>query len=165
MWMKEVEKSQEFLPNVASIGTQVEATERNRSVLVDWQILLHMSLRLSSETLFIAVNILDRFLTLHQVTRHRIQLVGVTALHIACKYQEIHPPPVQDFVQSTRNAYTHAEVLACEAVMLQALQFNLTFPTSLSFLETYISVEALRATDLPTELFTNMLLDLSLTDL
>jgi len=63
----------------------------------------------------------------------------------------------------TDNAYTNAEVLSMEANTLQVLEFNFTFPTSLSFLETYM--QAINCYDQPTEFFSKFLLDLSLTDL
>lgn len=43
------------------------------------------------------------------------------------------------------------------------LEFDFTFATPLSFLETYMS--ALGATDVPTELYSRFLLELSLTKL
>jgi hypothetical protein len=84
--MRRVEDSREFLPNIAAVAAQEFLNERMRTVLVDWLIHLHMNFRMTPETLFIAVNILDRFLALRQVVRQRLQLVGVTAMYIACKY-------------------------------------------------------------------------------
>jgi len=132
-------------------------------VVVDWLIYLHKRLRMAPETLFIAINVMDRFLGLRQVERSRIQLVGVTSMLIASKYQEIDPPHVAEFVYFVGDAYEMAEVLACEAVMFQVLEFNFTFPTCLSFLETYM--QAIRVTDLPTEQYSKFLLELSQTDL
>ena len=61
----------------------------------------------------------------------------------------------------TGRAYNGDQVIKMESELLQVLEFNFTFPTSLSFLETYMT--ALGATDLPTELYTRYLLELSLT--
>lgn len=63
----------------------------------------------------------------------------------------------------TQNAYTNEQVLEMEAQVLQVLEFNFTYATPLSFLETFMS--ALNATDLPTELYSRFLLELSLTKL
>jgi len=97
------------------------------------------------------------------VPRLRLQLLGVSALFIACKYQEIYPPVLSDLVQMTNYAYTNEQVLEMESEVLQVLEFNFTFATSLSFLETYIL--AIESTDLPTELYTRFLLEMSLTNL
>jgi cyclin B len=49
------------------------------------------------------------------VIRSRLQLLGVSALFIACKYQEIYPPVLSDLVHMTQNAYTNDQVLEMEA--------------------------------------------------
>lgn len=109
------------------------------------------------------MNLIDRYIMRRQVLRQRFQLVGVTAMWIACKYQEIYPPLLNDLVFMTDNAYTNAEVMQMETRILQVLQFNITFPTSLSFLETYM--RAINCIDLTTELYAKFVLDLCLTDL
>ena len=44
------------------IANQPKITETIRSTLVDWMVLLHLNFKLLPETLFLAVNILDRYL-------------------------------------------------------------------------------------------------------
>jgi G2/mitotic-specific cyclin-B, other len=76
-----------------------------RSILVDWLIEVHLKFKLLPETLFITVSIIDRFLEKVRVQKSRLQLVGVTALFIASKYEEIYPPELKDFVYITDGAY------------------------------------------------------------
>ena len=47
------------------------------------------------ETLYLTTNLIDRFLEAKQVTRKHLQLVGVTAMLIASKYEEIWAPEVR----------------------------------------------------------------------
>ena len=75
-----------------------------RRILVDWLIDVHVRFRLQTETLHIAVNLTDRFLACRQIRRHEMQLLGVTAMVNAAKYQEIYPPTIEDFVYMTDNA-------------------------------------------------------------
>jgi len=90
------------------------------------------------ETLFLAVNIVDRYLSKTQcVIRAKLQLVGVTAMLIAAKYEEMYPPQVRDFVYVTDRAYTPDEVLQMEIRMLAVLDFQITVPTAVHFLERY----------------------------
>lgn len=56
---------------------------------------------------------------------------------IASKYEEIYPPYVKDFVYITDKAFTKEQVLEMEQSMLLNLDYNLTFPTPLRFLERY----------------------------
>jgi len=111
-----------------------------RAILVDWLVEVHAKFRLSPETLFLCVNILDRYCTIVHVKRSRLQLVGVTALLLASKYEEIHPPEVRDFVYITDRAYTRQDVLEMEQDILHELKFHLTVATAYPFLERYLQL-------------------------
>lgn len=111
--------------------------EKMRAILVDWLVEVHMRFKLLQETLFMTIDILDRFLAVHQVTRAKLQLVGITAMLIASKYEEMYPPEVRDFVFIADNAYTRAEIFAMEALILRKLDFNLGTPLPLHFLRRF----------------------------
>jgi G2/mitotic-specific cyclin-B, other len=96
-----------------------------RSILIDWLVEVHLKFKLVPESLYLTVNLIDRYLEREQVHRSRLQLVGVTAMLIACKYEEIYPPIVKDFVYITDNAYTKEEILEQERKMLVALDFDI----------------------------------------
>lgn len=85
---------------------QTEINDKMRAILVDWLIEVHSKFKLVKETLFISISIIDRYLEKQLVCKSRLQLVGVTALLIASKYEEIYPPEMKDFVFITDGAYT-----------------------------------------------------------
>ena len=72
---------------------------------------VHYKLELLDETLFLTVNLIDRFLALHDVMRKKLQLVGVTALLLACKYEEVAVPFVEDLIIICDRAYTRTDLL------------------------------------------------------
>lgn len=131
-----------------------------RQILIDWLLDVHKRFRLVPETIHITVNIIDRYLMKRQVTRDQLQLLGVTALHIAGQYEEIGPPSLSDLVYTTDSAYTAPDILRMQTSILSELEFSFTFPTALSFLETYMI--AINVRDLPTELYTRFLLEMGL---
>ena len=90
---------------------QQDINEKMRAILVDWIIEVHLKFKLLPETLFITVSLIDRYLEIEQIKRTNLQLVGVTAMLIASKYEEIYAPEVRDFVYITDNAYTKEEIL------------------------------------------------------
>ena len=108
-----------------------------RAILVDWIIEVHLKFKLLPETLFLTVGIIDRFLELEKIKRGSLQLVGVTAMLIASKYEEIYAPEVRDFVYITDNAYTRDQIFNMEQNMLTVLNFSLTFPSPFRFLERF----------------------------
>lgn len=79
------------------------------------------------ETLFLTVNIIDRFLARQTVVRKKLQLVGVTAMLLACKYEEVSVPVVQDLVLISDRAYTREEILEMVIYSLSALSFRIFF--------------------------------------
>eukprot|EP00980_Cylindrotheca_fusiformis_P028156 scaffold22583_cov106-Cylindrotheca_fusiformis.AAC.27 len=111
-----------------------------RSILVDWLVEVHTRFRLLPETLYLCVNILDRYLSQEMVPRGQLQLVGVTALLLACKYEEIYPPEVRDCVYITDHAYNREDVLEMEAHIVMTLQFRMTVPTGYPFLKRFLEI-------------------------
>lgn len=72
---------------------------------------MHYKFELMEETLYLTVSVIDRFLAVHQIVRKKLQLVGVTALLLACKYEEVSVPVVDDLILISDKAYTRREVL------------------------------------------------------
>ncbi len=85
------------------------------------------------------VLIIDRYATIRQISRMKLQLLGITALMIACKHEEIDLPKIEDFIYITDNAYTKEEMVKMENDILRALNFSLLFPSPIKFFE-YLSV-------------------------
>ncbi len=76
------------------IDSQPEINESMRAILVDWMIDVHRKFELSPETLYLTINIIDRFLAIKTVPRRELQFVGISAMLMASKYEEIWPPEV-----------------------------------------------------------------------
>ncbi|XP_028293490.1 G2/mitotic-specific cyclin-B2 isoform X2 [Gouania willdenowi] len=109
-------------------------TQQMRALLVDWLVQVHSRFQLLQETLYLTVAILDRFLQVQEVSRRKLQLVGVTAMLLACKYEEMFAPEVKDFAYITDNAYSTAQILVMEQLMFRGLKFQLGRPLPLHFL-------------------------------
>lgn len=109
-----LETEKQHLPYPGYMQHQEDINEKMRAILVDWIIEVHLKFKLLPETLFITVSLIDRFLERVQIKRHDLQLVGVTAMLIASKYEEIYAPEVNDFVYITDNAYTKQQIFQME---------------------------------------------------
>lgn len=116
---------------------QKEINQKMRAILIDWLVDVHLKFKLMPETLYLAVNIIDRFLSKFGIERTRLQLVGITSLFIACKYEEIYPPEIKDHVYITDKAYTKMDIIKMEQNILEVLEYNISYPSSLRFLEVY----------------------------
>ncbi|KAG6679051.1 hypothetical protein I3842_14G111400 [Carya illinoinensis] len=120
------------------MATQPDINAKMRSILVDWLIEVHRKFELMPETLYLTINIVDRFLSVKSVSRRELQLVGISSMLIASKYEEIWAPEVNDFVCISDNAYIREQILVKEKTILEKLEWLLTVPTPYVFLVRYI---------------------------
>lgn len=134
-----------------------------RNILVDWLIEVAEEYRLHRETLMLAVNYIDRFLSKMSVNRKKLQLVGAASMFLAAKYEEIYPPEVAEFVYITDNTYTKEEVLKMEHLILKVLSFDVAAPTINLFCERFLKDMGLTEDDAAYHL-TTMLAELTMLD-
>jgi hypothetical protein len=140
------------------MGNQPEITSKMRATLTDWLIESHQRFHLMPETLYLTIYIVDRYLSLQPVPRRELQLVGMAAMLIACKYEEIWAPEVRpklhsylavysgcskpenflsqvnDFIEIADCAFNRHQILVAEKAILNSMQWNLTVPTPYHFL-------------------------------
>ena len=87
--------------------------------------------------MFLTVNLIDRYLEKISINRKQLQLVGITCMLIACKFEENSFPEIKDFIRATDNTYTKGELLKTERNILRALDFLINIPSSFRFFERY----------------------------
>lgn len=102
------------LPTPDYMVRQKDLHWKMRGILIDWLVEVHQKFRLLPETLFLAVNIIDRFLSLRVCSLPKLQLVGITALFIASKYEEVMCPSIQNFIYMADGGYSDDEILQAE---------------------------------------------------
>jgi len=141
-YMRKMEKDQavvgDYMGNNRAMGKQelYYLHPRMRAVLVDWLVEVHNQFQLLQETLYLTVAIMDRYLSASAIftKRSELQLVGVTSMFIASKYEEMYCPEVNDFVYITDNAFNKDQIKAMERNILSCLDFSLGRPLPLHFL-------------------------------
>ncbi|KAM8808756.1 cyclin-A2 [Eudromia elegans] len=124
-------------PKMGYMKKQPDITNNMRAILVDWLVEVGEEYKLQNETLHLAVNYIDRFLSSMSVLRGKLQLVGTAAMLLASKFEEIYPPEVAEFVYITDDTYTKKQVLRMEHLILKVLSFDLAAPTINQFLTQY----------------------------
>ncbi|KAJ8266688.1 hypothetical protein GJAV_G00133490 [Gymnothorax javanicus] len=130
-----------FRPKPGYMKKQPDITNSMRVVLVDWLVEVGEEYKLCAETIYLAVNYLDRFLSCMSVLRGKLQLVGTAAILLAAKYEEIYPPDVEEFVYITDDTYTKKQLLRMEHLLLKVLSFDMTVPTTHQFLRQFMVTE------------------------
>ncbi|TYI88728.1 hypothetical protein E1A91_D03G003000v1 [Gossypium mustelinum] len=158
-YYKNIEKFSCVSPNY--MDQQSDVNEKMRAILIDWLIEVHDKFDLMGETLFLTVNLIDRFLSQKTVMRKKLQLVGLVAMLLACKYEEVSVPIVGDLILISDKAYSRKEVLEMERLMLNTLQFNMSFPTPYVFMKRFLKAAQ---SDKKLELLSFFLIELALVE-
>ncbi|XP_076889507.1 G2/mitotic-specific cyclin-2-like [Bidens hawaiensis] len=119
--------------------TTIDLNEKMRVILIDWLIEVHHKLDLQLETLFLTMNLIDRYLAKQSVIlRKNLQLVGSVAMLMACKYEEVSVSIIDDLIFISDKAYSRSQILAMVLKgkqMLNTLEYNKSLPTSYAFVK------------------------------
>lgn len=158
-YMKKLEVTTQ--PNPDYMDHQDDLEWKMRGILIDWLIEVHTRFHLLPETLFLAVNIIDRFLSAKVVQLDRLQLVGVTGMFIASKYEEVISPNVANFRHVADDGFTEEEILSAERYVLTALNYDLSYPNPMNFLRRISKADDY---DIQTRTLGKYLMEISLLD-
>jgi len=143
------------------MSSQTELSINMRAILVDWLVEVQQNFELNHESLYLAVKMVDLFLVKQKVEKDRLQLVGATALSIACKFEERSPPVLDDYLYICDDAYTRDDLLEMETVLLTTLGFDIGMPLSYTFLRRYAQCGRV---SIPTLTLARFMLETSLMD-
>ncbi|KAL5144970.1 Cyclin-A2-2 [Glycine soja] len=137
-----------------------------RGILVDWLVEVSEEYKLVPDTLYLTVNLIDRYLSTRLIQKQRLQLLGVTCMLIASKYEEICAPRVEEFCFITDNTYSKEEVLKMEREVLDLVHFQLSVPTIKTFLRRFIQAaqSSYKAPCVELEFLANYLAELALVE-
>ncbi|KAL6567610.1 hypothetical protein OROGR_001278 [Orobanche gracilis] len=123
------------------MGKNSHITPQMRAILINWLVEVHLKFDLMEETLFLTVTLLDRYLSLESIMKNEMQLVGLTALLLASKYEDFWHPRVKksmhaksQLISISAESYTSGQMLQMEKAMLKKLKFRLNEPTPYVFM-------------------------------
>lgn len=129
-WVTEAHKQP--LKNYMEIQTEI--TPQMRGILINWLIEVHLKFDLMQETLYLMVTLLDCYLSVVSIKKNEMQLVGLTALLLASKYEDFWHPKVMELISISAEVYTRDQMLGMETTILKKLNFRLNLPTPYVFM-------------------------------
>ena len=95
------------------MSNQWDINSKMRAILFDWLLEVHGKFKLVPETLFMTFGLIDRYLEKEKIMRSRLQLVGMTAMFIASKYEEIFAPECRMWSKAQPLWPSRARPLGC----------------------------------------------------
>jgi len=129
--------------NYFTNGEERSTTSIMRAILIDWLVEVQENFQLYHETLYVAVKLLDSYLQHNDTSKEQLQLVGATALLIACKVEERQPPPLDDFQYICDDAYSVKHFIEMEMKIFKALKFDINIPISYRYLRRFSRVTSM----------------------
>ncbi|XP_028837135.1 G1/S-specific cyclin-E2 [Denticeps clupeoides] len=145
VWIKMLNKELKYVHDKSFMERHPNLQPKMRSILLDWLLEVSEVYTLHRETFYLAQDYFDRFmLTQEDVSKNRLQLIGITSLFIASKMEEIYPPKLQEFAYVTDGACDEDEILEMELILLKALNWELCPETVVSWLKLYSQVDSLK---------------------
>lgn len=120
---------------------QEEITDRMKLILYDWLTCIAEQFKLRERTLLLSLEFVELFMNSHCISKDDFQLVGVSCLFVASKYEEIYPPKIDDFCKTTDNYYPKSRIFEIEGKLLKLLDFDVTRLISYDFFQ-IISIAA-----------------------
>ena len=128
-------KEQEYWPDPYYIEKmQPDLQTTMRLILMDWMMDVCNEFGLKRETFHCATNYVDRYLSsTPNVRKTELQLVGVTALYLSAKMEEVYSPKIQDFARATDNAYKVEQIRKMERVMGTVRETDDTVDVAVAF--------------------------------
>ncbi|XP_063236885.1 G2/mitotic-specific cyclin-B3 [Bacillus rossius redtenbacheri] len=139
--------------------SQVQAS--SRSQLVDWLVELQEHFELNHESLYLAVRLLDHYLARKCVPIAVLQVVGMSCILLAAKYEERYPPSLEDLLFISDYVCSRDQLIRMEQEVLRTLRFELGMPLSYCFLRRYARCINMSLQDLT---LARYILELSLTE-
>ena len=121
LYMNLLRTEEEYETNFDYFPVQREISPLMRMILFDWMMEVCMEFMLKRETYMQAIMYVDRYLSLQKrlISKKDLQLIGVTAMNVSSKIEEVYPPRIEDFIKSTDDAYSHSQMNQMEISMCQ----------------------------------------------
>nr|XP_033496033.1 G1/S-specific cyclin-E2 isoform X2 [Epinephelus lanceolatus] len=143
VWIKMLNKELKYVHDKSYMQRHPKLQPKMRAILLDWLLEVCEVYSLHRQTAYLAQDFFDRFmLTQENVNKDYLQLIGITALFIASKIEEIYPPKIVDFAYVTDGACDICDIQRTELHLLKALNWELCPETPISWLKLYAQVEA-----------------------
>uniref|UniRef100_A0A8C5PQM8 Cyclin E1 n=1 Tax=Leptobrachium leishanense TaxID=445787 RepID=A0A8C5PQM8_9ANUR len=144
LWRNMLEQDDRYYKDKTWLRRHPDITKRFRALMVDWLMEIAQNFKMQRETLYLAQDYFDRFMSVAvAVDEIDVQLVGITCLFIAAKYEEVIPPNLDEFALLTDGYLSKRAICKMELRILKALDWRMTSMTLIAWINFYIQNEYL----------------------
>lgn len=119
------------------VESQKDLIDKMRLILISWLVEVCEEYNLSISSYIRAQNIIDRYCAKQSITRGNYQLLGIGALWIAGKIEEVYPASSHDLIYISDKTYNMSQLAQMEKDILKVLDLDIVFPLSIDFISIY----------------------------
>lgn len=137
--------------------------EKRRKNVIELFFYYNFRWKLNPDSVYLAINILDRYINKKKIKKDEYELVAIAAFMIGSKYEDIYFPnaKVLSYMYSFR--YNPDEILEKESDILSTLNYSLLYNSSFKILQLLYHISGIKNENL--YYFSELALEVSLTDL
>ena len=114
-----------------------EITPEIRAMLIDWVIEVHRVFNFKEKSLFVAVQLIDRYLSKNKIKLDEFQLIAITCINIASKHEEVIFPIIANYISVCGNKITAEDMMKTEIKILTEIEYEISKPTLYDFFEIF----------------------------
>ena len=130
----------DYSKNIFQIQDTRDINERHRGVVVEWLSYINHYFNQSNETLFMCINIMDRYISKKKISLEIYQLVGISSFLIASKYEDIDSPPIDKLIYISKNIYSHNDIISMEKDILSVLNYDIFSVSAYHFFSYFYTI-------------------------
>ncbi|KAJ9059222.1 G2/mitotic-specific cyclin, variant 2 [Entomophthora muscae] len=150
-----------FLCNSNYIDLQPNFSWNDRTRIIGFMTTLCYSFKALPSIIHLAVNILDRYLSLRRLEVGELNSVALISVLLAAKNETSQFPRAKRLIEASKLKIADVEVIKWERRILKALDFKLTLPNPIAYLD---AISPADECHLPTKLMARFLLEMMLTN-
>ena len=117
-----------------------EVSLSDRGILIDHLCRLHYKCQLNTLTFYRCVGILDRLTSVTPVSGYNYYIFGYAAMLVASKFEDVSPLRIEDAITISDVKFSRDDMKKAEIMILNLINFDLTFPTPLFFLNIFLRI-------------------------
>lgn len=108
--------------------------EKNRSIIFNWLVKNNFKWKLKDDTIYMAMNLMDRYISKYPSKNSEFQLIAISSYLIASKYEDIYPPYLDELSQICNYIYSNDDIVKKEYEILSGLNFDVLYNSSYKYL-------------------------------
>lgn len=141
-YIKQIMQTSPLLLSDKVFHIQHDVTKYMMFILIDWLVEVSEMKEFSTQTVHLAIQLIQRYLMIRRLSCSRVQLLGVTALLIASKWTDMTIITIRESAWLTDDTYKYEQIVNMMGEVLAALKGDIQRPLVSDYLDILTSLSS-----------------------